>query len=84
MEDVTLRPLIVAKIHDGRLPKSTLPHVWGGPSHGALCNACEEKIPKQQLEIEGVVAGGTAFLFHVHCFQLWDTEQKADQQQVAR
>ena len=77
MEDITLRPLIIAKIRDDRLPRTAPPHVWGGPGHGATCSACEDTISKRQLEIEAVLMGGTTFMFHVHCFQLWDEERKA-------
>ncbi len=79
MEDITLRPLIVAKIRDSRLPGTTPPHVWGGPGHGAACSACEDTISKRQREIEAVLVGGTTFMFHVHCFQLWDEEREAVQ-----
>ena len=78
MEDRTLRSLIIAKLHDGRLPSTALPHVWGGPGRGAACSACEDRISKQQLEIEAVLTGGTTCAFHVHCFQLWDVERKAN------
>lgn len=77
MEDITLRPLLIAKIRDGRLPRTALPHVWGGPGHGATCSACEDTISKRQLEIEAVLIEGATFMFHVRCFQLWDEERKA-------
>ena len=55
IEDIALRTLITAKIHDGRLPRTALPHVWGGPGHGATCSACEDTLSKRQLEIEAVL-----------------------------
>ena len=60
IEDIALRTLIIAKIHDGRLPRTAPPHVWGGPGHGATCSACEDAISKRQLEIEAVLMGGNA------------------------
>ena len=53
-EDIALRTLIIAKIHDGHLPRTALPHVWGGPGHGATCSACEDTISKRELEIEAI------------------------------
>lgn len=79
IEDIALRTLITAKVHDGRLPRTAPPHVWGGPGHGATCSACEDTISKRQLEIEAVLMDGNTFMFHVRCFQLWDEERKAVQ-----
>jgi hypothetical protein len=82
-DDIALRTLIIAKIHDGRLPRTALPHVWGGPGHGATCSACEDTISKRELEIEADLMDGNTFMFHVRCFQLWDEERKAVQGRAA-
>jgi hypothetical protein len=76
LEDIILRPLIIAKIRDDRLPSTARPRVWGGPGHGATCSACEDTISKRQLEIEAALTGGTTFMFRVRWFQLWDEERK--------
>jgi hypothetical protein len=67
-----LRSLIQRKLDDGRLPRNSIPRVWGGAGNGETCDACEETITKKQIVMEGVGAGKKAIQFHVSCFSLWD------------
>ena len=77
MEPISLRSLIRAKLTDGRLPQDSIPRVWGGPSNGEMCDACEETIGAHQFVMEAVSTDRSkrALQFHVACFNLWDAER---------
>jgi hypothetical protein len=77
MEPTSLRALIRQKLADGRLPQNSIPRVWGGPSHGEVCDACDEKIGEAQFVMEGASTDQTkrALQFHVECFHLWDADR---------
>ena len=77
MEPVSLRNLIRQKLADGRLPQNSIPRVWGGPSNGEVCDACDEKVGPLQFVMEGVSTDLTkrALQFHVECFHMWDAER---------
>ena len=72
MDQLPLRHLIQRKLADGRLPRNSIPRVWGGAGNGEPCDACEEAVSKRQLLMEGLSAGKVAVQFHVRCFSLWD------------
>ena len=74
-----LRALIRQKLADGRLPQDSIPRISGGPSHGEICDGCDEAIAKNQFVMEGVSTDLTkrAVQFHVGCFHLWDSERTA-------
>ena len=77
MEKQALRLLIRQKLADGRLPHDSIPRLYGGPSNGETCRACEEVIEKPALIMEGIALGGTAPLqLHVQCFYMWDFERR--------
>ncbi len=73
MDQDILRRLIEIKLADGRLPHDNIPRVWGGPSDGDTCNACDETITKAHLVMEGISTEGGGVRLHVQCFYLWDT-----------
>jgi hypothetical protein len=73
MNQDILRRLIEAKLADGRLPHDTIPRIWGSPSDGDTCNACDEVITKAHLVMEGISTEGNGVRLHVQCFYLWDT-----------
>ena len=77
MEPATLRALIRQKLSDGCLPQNSIPRVWGGPSNGETCDACDEVIAKNQFVMEGVSTDLTkrALQFHVGCFHMWDLDR---------
>ena len=77
MDPVSLRALIRQKLADGRLPQDSIPRVWGGPSAGETCDACQEEIGAHQFVMEGVSTDLTkrALQFHVECLYLWDQER---------
>ena len=77
MEKAAARLLIRQKLADGGLPHDSIPRVWGGPSNGETCHACEEPIDKPALVMEGIALDGTAPLqLHVVCFYIWDGERR--------
>lgn len=75
MEDEALRLLIITKLNDGRLPRSEMPRVFGGPGNGEMCAACDEKVAKGQTVIEGANVGGKTIYFHPRCFYIWSSER---------
>lgn len=79
MGDDTLRALIRTKLADGRLPRNSVPRVWGGPGNGETCDGCEEIVTKDQFVMEGIsLANGRKPLqLHVACFNIWDDERRA-------
>ena len=77
METDSLRLLIRQKLADGRLPHDSIPRIWGGPSQGEKCHACDETIALPALIIEGIALNGSEPLqLHMKCFYLWDTERR--------
>jgi hypothetical protein len=79
MDKQARRLLIRQKLADGRLPHNSIPRVWGGPSQGEICHACEEVIEKPALIMEGIALGGTEPLqLHVTCFYIWDGERRGE------
>ena len=77
MEPTPLLALIRQKLADGRLPQDSIPRVWGGPSNGEMCDACDEVIGKNQFVMEGVSTDRSkrALQFHVGCLYIWDSER---------
>jgi hypothetical protein len=76
METAATRLLIRQKLADGRLPHDSIPRVWGGPSDGETCQACEEVIAKPALIMEGIALSGVPLQLHVECFYVWDKERR--------
>ena len=76
-----LRLLIRQKLADGRLPRSGVAKVWGGPGDGQQCQGCDEVIAQSDFVMEGpVLCGGRSardVQFHVLCFHVWDDERSA-------
>jgi hypothetical protein len=77
MEPISLSVLVRQKLADGRLPHNSIPRIWGGPSHGETCDACEEIVGGNQFVMEGASTDHTkrALQFHVACFYVWDAER---------
>jgi hypothetical protein len=62
----------------GRIPRQPPAVTYGGPSQGALCQVCEQPIPKGQMEIElvfGPVDNQVIFHLHVRCLAAWELER---------
>ena len=78
MEAEALRLVIRSKLNDGRLPYNSMPRFWGGPGDGEQCDACDTRITKEQLVMEGVASVFTntkPIQFHVKCFYVWNAER---------
>jgi hypothetical protein len=69
--------LIREKLSDGRLPRQSIPRVWGRPGHGETCDACDRVMAKGELVIEGMplAAGRPPMRLHVECFYLCEQER---------
>ena len=78
MNSASIRQLVRQKLADGRLPQNSIPRVWGGPSSGEACQACEEIIPPTEFIIEGISENGRGIQLHVECFYIWDDERVID------
>ena len=76
MDQPFLRLLIQEKLADGRLPRTPIPRVWGGPGHGETCDGCGETVTVAQLVMEGPDAKGRGVQFHVGCFHVWNVERQ--------
>ena len=77
MEQESLRLLIRGKLAYGLLPHNSIHRIWGGPSHGETCDACD-------LLSHASLAGRPherrrPLQLHVECFWLWDFERRGDQ-----
>jgi hypothetical protein len=72
MDAPSLRKLIQSKLAEGRLPYKILPRITGGPGKGETCDACGERITKDQMGMEEIVIGQNALRFHIRCFNAWD------------
>ena len=72
MDPSLLRRHIQSKLADGRLPRNSIPRVWGGVGNVETCGACDETIAKDQMVMEGVGIGQKSIHFHVRCFSIWD------------
>lgn len=71
-----LRLLIRRKLADGSLPHNSIPRIWGGPSDGEACDACEEVVPTDQLVMECISTRTNQGLqFDIQCFYIWDQER---------
>ena len=72
MGDEALHILIAHKLQDGRLPKNSVPRVFGGPGNGETCDACELPMRREQMAIQGIAlaAGRRPMQLHASCFQI--------------
>jgi len=55
-----------------------MPRFWGGPADGEICDACDTRITKEQLVMEGIASTHTdekSIQFHVKCFYVWNAER---------
>ena len=78
MDTDALRIAIRQKLQSGRLPRDGARKVWGSPSAGEKCVACDAVVAQEQLVMEATtVERGITLQFHVQCFQLWDLEKQA-------
>jgi hypothetical protein len=76
MDQPILRLLIQEKLADGRLPRTRVPRMWGGPGHGETCDGCGETVTKAQLVMENLDDTGGGVQFHVACLHLWEVERQ--------
>jgi hypothetical protein len=76
MDQALLRLLIQERLADGRLPRSPIPRVWGGPGRGETCDGCGETVTNAQMVMENLDATGSGNQFHVACFHVWDVERQ--------
>ena len=83
MDPATIQLKIREKLAEGFLPKDFLLRVFGKPSTGQACDACESTTPTEELEIEGNLAKGGTVRLHVRCFTIWQKEREAEERRSA-
>ncbi len=75
MKQSEIRDLVVKKLRAGQLPLTIPERVFGGPSSGAECAACDRKIQPGSSEIEAQCDDATTRVYHVLCFSVLTTER---------
>jgi hypothetical protein len=86
MERDAVRLLILSKLADGKLPLDSLPRVWGGPTNGETCDACDAIVSMGQfiMEVTRLADGGQPLHFHAVCFWIWEAERQVRPPPVQR
>ena len=74
MELEAIRALIRAKMHDGRLPRDSVPQAFGHPGNLENCGACGRVLRTSKLMMQFSISA-KVFLFHGDCFLLWMEER---------
>jgi hypothetical protein len=54
MDHESLRSLIRSKLQQGLLPYDSIPRIWGAPSTGEVCDACDLIIEQPDMVMEGI------------------------------
>ena len=62
---------IEAKVDTGTLPRATNGPTWAGRGSGRACSGCDERIDRNEMELESILNGGTTLRFHLGCFTEW-------------
>jgi len=42
-----------------------MPRFWGGPADGQICDACDTRITKEQLVMEGIASTTRDLMIHL-------------------
>ena len=71
---------IRAKLADHRLPLARPSQMWAGDGSGEPCDACDQPIPRDDVEYEAQFLPGGTFRFHRKCFDTWHQERAAHMQ----
>jgi hypothetical protein len=82
MDEKAVRTLIGHKLHERRLPHESVTKAWAGPSDGETCDACDAKLEKSQLVMEGTTQNRRHVQFHLRCFQIWEEERRRDHERA--
>ena len=77
MDDLRRLRRLKQKLLAGALPAELPDRIWGGPSAGTACAACDEPIPANSLEIEAQCVDGRHRFFHSRCFSFLASEREA-------
>jgi hypothetical protein len=78
-----VRQLIRHLLEDGRLPRDRTIELWQGDSFGHTCDGCGLAIATADKMSLICADDWRAFRFHVDCFQVWDSERQARDDQEA-
>jgi hypothetical protein len=77
MDDLQRLRRLKEKLLAGALPAELPERIWGGPSTGMVCAACDDHIPADSLEIEAQCVDGCHRFFHGRCFSFLSLEREA-------
>jgi hypothetical protein len=72
-----VRHLIRHRIEDGHLPRDRTIELWHGDGFGHTCDGCGLTIATADRMSLICADDWRAFRFHVDCFQVWDAERQA-------
>ena len=85
MNDDVLRLLIRQRLHDGRLPRNRVIELGHGSGIGQACDACGAAIePDQRMTVRISADDWRTLRFHDDCFQIWDAERSATDEESRR
>ena len=62
------------KILSGALPKEHCRVTWYGFGTGAICAACDQRIPPDDVEVECDLPSGGMIRLHRTCYGVWSKE----------
>jgi hypothetical protein len=83
----TVRQLqLHVKIARGLLPAGPSPVVSAESGHGASCAGCDETIAGSEIgyELSQSRRDGTPYRFHIACYKVWESVQRALAERVRR
>jgi len=69
-----IRRKIRQKMETGALTEEQT--VWGGPSTGMTCAACDEHIQDGDSEVEVLCVDGRRCFYHASCFLMFTDERE--------
>jgi hypothetical protein len=70
-----LTDVVRAKLVTKRLPLDAPERVWVGSGTGLVCSACEQPIPRSEIEYELDTPSHGTLRFHRTCLEVWHQER---------
>jgi len=67
---------IVAKLHNGHLPRTQPSVAWAARGDGRPCDACDQSVPSDAIMYEVQITSLDVYHFHVICFGVWSRERE--------
>jgi hypothetical protein len=77
LSEKEIRRKIRLKIASGAIGDDAT--VWGGPSTGMTCAACDERIEDGDPEVEVLCVDGQQCFYHASCFLVLTSERAGEE-----